>query len=568
MAKAILLGDEAVALGAVHAGVSSAYAYPGTPATEILEFLLQYEKKYRRPHAAWCANEKTAFEAALGTSFAGRRALVSMKHVGLNVAADPFLNSALVAPHGGLVVAVADDPSMHSSQNEQDSRFYADFARVLCLEPASQQEAYDMVRDAFDLSEHFRIPVLLRLVTRLAHSRTAIELGIPQEERVPARAPVRNSWILLPGNARRQWKELLERQPAMESWSTRSLYNALTLNPDRRDLGVITTGVARNYYRENLRDLGWEPSHLHVGAYPLPRELVRRLVAHVERVLVLEDGQPFVERQLRGIWAAPAIAGRMSGEVPASGELTPDVVRAALGLAARPLFELEGFALPARPPQLCDGCPHGHALRALNEALRGMDSAMVTSDIGCYTLGALPPYSAIDSCVCMGASIGMARGAAEAGVRPVVAVIGDSTFLHSGLTPLMDAVAVGADMTVMILDNSAVAMTGAQDPIVSSSQLHAIVLGLGVDPEQCHVVDPHPRRVAANAEVLRRAIAHRGLSVVIAARECKEIVRRRARAPGAAAAEPPPEPREELPRRRELVDEWSLPAEALEEVAP
>ena len=568
MAKGILLGDEAVALGAVHAGVSSAYAYPGTPATEILEFLIDYERKHRRPHAAWCANEKTAFEAALGTCFAGRRALVSMKHVGLNVAADPFVNSALVALHGGLVVAVADDPGMHSSQNEQDSRFYADFARVICLEPASQQEAYDMTREAFDLSEHFHVPVLLRLVTRLAHSRTAIELGMPHGENGILRAPVRSSWILLPGNARRQWKELLERQPAMVAWSEQSPYNLLTLNSERRDLGVITTGIALNYYRENLPDLGWEPSHLHLGAYPLPRALVRRLAAHVQRVLVLEDGQPFVERQLRSLTpAATAIAGRMSGEVPASGELSPDVVREALGIAARPVLELEDFRLPARPPQLCQGCPHGHAYHALRKALEGTENAMVTADIGCYTLGALPPFSAIESCVCMGASIGMARGAAEAGVHPVVAVIGDSTFLHSGITPLMDAAASDANLTVLILDNSAVAMTGAQDPIVSSARLELIVLGLGVAPEHCHVVDPHPRRVAANAEVLRRAIAHRGLSVVIAARECKEITRRKARAPAAETSAPPPAGEPDAPPPHVTVDEWSIPAGALEEVA-
>jgi indolepyruvate ferredoxin oxidoreductase alpha subunit len=563
MARRILLGDEAVALGAVHAGVSAAYSYPGTPATEILEYLIAHERAHQRPHAAWCANEKTAYEAALGSCFAGRRALVSMKHVGLNVAADPFVNSALVATHAGLVVAVADDPGMHSSQNEQDSRLYADLARVICLEPATQQEAYDMTREAFDVSEHFGVPVLLRLVTRLAHSRTAVEVGHPRGENGLRRAPFARSWILLPANARRQWSELVDRQAAMRSWSEASAHNRLTLNPERRALGVITTGIARNYLRENLADLGWEPSHLHVGAYPLPLQLVRRLVAHVERVLVLEDGYPFVERQLRALRPdGGAVAGRLSGAVPPTGELTPDVVRAALGLATRPSPTLEDLTLPGRPPQLCQGCPHGHAFHALTEALRGERDPMVTADIGCYTLGALPPFSAIESCVCMGASIGMARGAAEAGFRPVVAVIGDSTFLHSGITPLLDAVAADVDMTVLILDNSAVAMTGAQEPIVPSARLHAIVLGLGVDPEHCQVVDPHPRRVAANADVLRREIAHRGLSVVIASRECKEIVRRRARAGGEAEA--PEAVPAAAPRAPEVVDEWAIEAEAPE----
>ena len=540
MTNPILLGDESVALGAAHAGISAAYAYPGTPATEITEYLLGLERREGRPRVAWCANEKTAYEEALGVSFAGRRALVSMKHVGLNVAADPFINSALVAPHGGLVLAVADDPGMHSSQNEQDSRFYADFARVPCLEPATQQEAYDMTREAFDLSERFRVPVVVRLVTRLAHSRTRVVVREPRPENPIARAPSRPTWILLPANARRQWRELIERQTEIAAWSEASAYHQLTLEPDGRTLGVITTGIARNYLRENLADLERagrpRPSHLHIGAYPAPAGLVRRLAAHVGRILVLEDGQPFIERQLRGLLVpSVAIAGRMSGEAPATGELTPDLVRAALGLSPREgLAPPAAFPLPNRPPQLCQGCPHGHSYHALKQALAGNGSALVAADIGCYTLGALPPYSAIESCVCMGASIGMAKGAAEAGVHPVIAVIGDSTFLHSGITPLMDAVAAGADITVLILDNQTVGMTGAQDPIVPSERLRQIVLGVGVPPEHCVVVDAHPRRVAQNAELLRREMEHRGVSVVIAQRECKVVAQRRTRIPDAA----------------------------------
>jgi indolepyruvate ferredoxin oxidoreductase alpha subunit len=542
MPQRILLGDECVALGAVHAGISCAYSYPGTPATEITEFLIAHRKQHGRPHAAWTANEKTAMEEALGACFAGRRALVAMKHVGLNVAADPFVNAALVATHGGLVVAAADDPGMHSSQNEQDSRWYADFARVLCLEPANQQEAYDMTRDAFDLSERFRVPVLVRLVTRLAHSRAAVEVREARPENPLAKAPAGSSWILLPANARRAWRSLVERQEGMRAWSEGCAYNALTLNPERRELGVITTGLARNYYRENLPDLGWAPSHLHIGAYPIPAALVRRLAAHVPRVLVLEDGYPYVERELRGLLPVPlAIAGRMDGAVPATGELTPDVVRAALGLPERAPIAHAGFAVPGRPPQLCKGCPHGHAYHALREALAGRAETMVTSDIGCYTLGALPPYSMIESCVCMGASVSMAKGAAEAGFHPAVAVIGDSTFLHSGITPLLDAVAADTDMTLLILDNEAVAMTGGQEPLLPSSRLHEVVLGLGVPPEHCHVVEATPRKVPELAALLRREIDHRGLSVVITVRECLETARRKARqaaarAPGAAAA--------------------------------
>lgn len=530
MAQRILLGDEAVGLGAIHAGVSSAYAYPGTPSTEILEFVIDHAERHGAPHAAWCANEKTAYEEALGTCFAGRRALVCMKHVGLNVAADPFMNSALVAIHGGLVVAVADDPGMHSSQNEQDTRWFADFAHVPCFEPASQQEAYDMTREAYEVSERFAVPVVMRLVTRLSHSRTKVELGEPREPNAIRKAPVAATWVLLPGNARKQWKELLARQGAIEACMAESKWNTLHLNPSRRDLGVITTGVARNYFRENLDDLGWTPSHLHIGAYPIPVEKIRELAAHCEKILVLEDGYPYVERLMRGVLpGTTTILGRTSGELPPTGELDPEVVRTALGLPTRPSVSLEGLILPNRPPQLCQGCPHGHAYSAIKEALAGYPQTMVTADIGCYTLGALPPYSAIESCVCMGASIGMAKGAAEAGFAPVVAVIGDGTFLHSGIAPLIDAAAANANMTVMILDNQATAMTGVQDPLVPSSRLHDIVLGTGVDPEHVIIVDAHPRKVHENAERLRKEFDHAGLSVVIAVRECKVAAKKRSR---------------------------------------
>jgi indolepyruvate ferredoxin oxidoreductase alpha subunit len=537
MSRKILLGDEAVALGAVHAGITAAYAYPGTPSTEILEYLQMHREKHGEPVASWCANEKTAYEAALGTCFAGRRALVAMKHVGLNVAADAFINSALVETHGGLVLAVADDPGMHSSQNEQDSRWYADFARVPCLEPATQQEAYEMTREAYEISERFGVPVMLRLVTRLSHSRTSVEVREGRAQNPITRAKNRNSWILLPANARVQWRGLLARQKDIAAWSDESPWNTLTLNPHRTDLGIITTGIARNYLRENLDDLGWAPSHLHIGAYPAPPHLLRELVGHVQRVLVLEDGQPFIERQLRGLFPPSVqVMGRMSGEVPETGELTPDVVRLALKLKLRPTVDLEGMLLPNRPPQLCQGCPHAHAYHALQEALAGRTDTMVTADIGCYTLGALEPLKAIESCVCMGASIGMARGAAEAGVHPVVAVIGDSTFVHSGMTALADAAAADANMTLLILDNETVGMTGAQDTVLPQSRLTDVILALGVTPDQCTVVDAHPRKVHENAEVLRKAIDHRGLSVVIARRECKVAAKRRQRAAAAAAA--------------------------------
>lgn len=528
MAEHVLLGDEAVALGAIHAGMTAAYAYPGTPSTEIMEFLRSWQTRHGAPHAAWTANEKTAYEEALGVSFVGRRALVAMKHVGLNVAADPFMNSALVSVHGGLVVAVADDPGMHSSQNEQDSRYFADFARVLCLEPASQQEAYDMTREAFDLSERFEVPVVLRLVTRLAHARGVVRTRDPRPENPLSKPADRASWVLLPSNARRQWRTLLGRQGAMHDWAEQVAWNRVEGPGGPVDLAVITTGIARNYFLESAGDLAAPVAHLHVGAYPVPRGLVRDLAARARRVLVLEDGYPFVERQLGGLLPSPLLVeGRESGAVPLDGELTPDIVRRALGLEVRAGVHLEGFSLPMRPPQLCQGCPHGDSYHALQQAMAGFDHTMVASDIGCYTLGALPPYSAIESCVCMGASIGMAKGASEAGYRPAVAVIGDSTFLHSGLTALVDCVAANTDMTLVILDNETVGMTGGQPTMVPSSRLQAIVLGLGVDPAHFHVLDAHPRQTSANAAVLKRELEHPGLSVVVLVRECIETVRAR-----------------------------------------
>jgi len=530
MSEMVLLGDEAVAMGAVHAGVTAAYAYPGTPSTEILEYLIRYKARAGRPLATWSANEKTAYEEAMGVSMAGRRALVAMKHVGLNVAADPFMNSAIVSIHGGLVVVVADDPGMHSSQNEQDSRYYAEFARIMCLEPANQQDSYDMTREAFGLSERFHIPVLVRLVTRLAHSRALVTTGEARAENPISKAPSASSWILLPSNARRQWRDLLGRQKDFAAYSESSPHNALELNHEWRELGVITTGLARNYYVENVDDLPYRPSHLHIGAYPIPADRIRALVNHVGKVLVLEEGYPFVERTLRGVMPLPVpVLGKESGDVPPDGELTPDIVRASLGLAARRGVSIAGLSLPNRPPQLCAGCPHADTFDAIKLALAGFEQAVVTSDIGCYTLGALPPYGAIESCVCMGASVSMAKGASDAGIRPALGIIGDSTFLHSGVTPLMDAVASNADMTLIIVDNETTAMTGGQPTILPSSRLEQVVKGVGVDPEHVHVVDAHRRHTQANAEIIRRELAYQGLSVIIAVRECIETARTKAR---------------------------------------
>ncbi len=529
----VLLGDEAVALASVHAGITAAYAYPGTPSTEIVEYLVAYYKRHGAPRAAWAANEKTALEAALGVSFVGRRALVAMKHVGLNVAADPFMNAAIVRIQGGLVLAVADDPGMHSSQNEQDTRYFADFAHTICLEPADPQEVYDMTLAGFEISERFNLPVVLRLVTRLAHSRAVVKLE-PQRPENPLRGvgdP--KEWILLPSNARQQWKRVLSQVESVQEWSDECNFNMLTLNDKEHRLGVITTGNARNYYLENLSDLDSVPSHLHVGAYPMPTAKIRALAEHVDEILVCEDGYPFIERALKGILPQTMVKviGRLSGDLPRDGELSSDLVRAALNLeifgdASLNLLE----QTPGRPPQLCKGCPHIDTFAALDVARRAFKQSVVAADIGCSTLGALPPYHAIESCVCMGASVGMAKGAAEAGLKPAVGLIGDSTFCHSGVPALMDVVADETPMTLIIVDNETTAMTGGQPTIVPSSRLEQLVLGTGVDPEHCHVAETHPRSRSAVTELLKAEMAFEGPSVLILVRECIETAKKKPKA--------------------------------------
>jgi indolepyruvate ferredoxin oxidoreductase alpha subunit len=524
----VLLGDEAVALAALDAGITAAYAYPGTPSTEIFEFL-EDQAAERDVIAHWCANEKTAYEQALGVSMSGRRSLVSMKHVGLNVAADPFVNSAIVSIDGGLVVAVADDPGMHSSQNEQDSRVLADFARIPCLEPADQQEAYEMTREAFEISERFHVPVLIRLVTRLCHGRARVETSPPVEQRPITAHHDPAEWTLLPSISRGLWRRLLDLQPELSAYGAGSNHITLDWN-DGGATAVITTGIARTYFRENAPELAVLPPHLHIGAYPGADDAIRELADRVDRILILEDGYPVVEDRLRGIlphrWT---VSGRRDGTLPLDGELTPDTVRTALGLPTRERIVVADIDLPTRPPQLCTGCPHSDSYAAVAMALADTDSAIVASDIGCYSLGALPPYEAIGSLVCMGASIGMAKGGTDAGMRPSLAVIGDSTFLHSGLTGLIDAVAADTDMTILVLDNGTVAMTGLQ-PTALSNRLEPIATGIGVAPEHVRIVDIGPKAVSELAGVLREEIDHPGVSIVVAVRECIEAAKARRRA--------------------------------------
>lgn len=517
-----MLGDQAVALGAIHAGISGVYAYPGTPSTEITEYIQESPlARERHVHSQWCTNEKTAMEAALGVSYVGKRALVCMKHVGLNVAADAFVNSAMTGTHGGLVVLVADDPSMHSSQNEQDSRFYGKFAFTPTLEPSSQQEAYEMVRYGFELSELMQLPVLMRLTTRMAHSRAVVRLSPVREQNALSFPEERSRWVLLPVNARRRYNELLTAQAKLEQLSVESSFNNYI--PGNRQ-GVIACGIGYNYLMENF-PAGCDRTVLKISQYPLPSAMIREMFGRCDEVLVLEDGQPFVEEQLRGVLdCSGKVKGRLSGELPRTGELTPDNVRAALGLAGTARFEPNAFVVP-RPPALCMGCGHRDVYQVLNEVVREYEHSKVFSDIGCYTLGALPPFRAIDSCVDMGASITMAKGAADGGLFPSVAVIGDSTFTHSGITGLLDAVNSKANITVVISDNLTTAMTGGQDS-AGTGRIESICLGVGVEPEHLRVVVPLAKNMEEIKRVIREEIEYRGVSVIIPRRECIQTLKR------------------------------------------
>lgn len=526
--KNLLLGDEALALGALHAGLSGVYAYPGTPSTEITEYIQGHPlTRERKVHCTWSSNEKTAMEAALGMSFAGKRALVCFKHVGLNVAADPFMGSAMTGAGGGLVIASCDDPSMHSSQNEQDSRFYGAFAMMPVFEPSSQQETYQMAREAFDYSEKRGIPVLMRLTTRMAHSRAVVESLDPVREQNPLRYPDNpRQWVTLPVNARVRNRQLIRDYAAFEEDAVHSSFNFLEDGPDR-SLGIIACGIAYNYLMENFPD-GCPYPVLKVSQYPFPRELARDLAGMVKTILVLEEGQPLVEQQLVGVFPTGiTVKGRLDGSVNRDGELTPDAVRAALGLPALPVHPASEVVVP-RPPALCMGCGHRDFFTALNNVLKDYDEAKVFGDIGCYTLGWMPPFQALDTCVEMGASVTMAQGSAYSGTWPAIAVIGDSTFTHSGMTGLLDAVNGNADIVVCISDNLTTGMTGGQDS-AGTGRLEAICEGLGVPREHIRTIVPLPRNYPEMEQVIREEIEYHGVSVVISRRECIQTLKRHAK---------------------------------------
>lgn len=523
--KLLLLGDQAIALGAVHAGISGVYAYPGTPSTEITEYIQENPlARERGVRSDWCTNEKTAMEAALGMSYVGKRSLVCMKHVGMNVAADAFVNSAMTGVNGGVVVVAADDPSMHSSQNEQDSRFYGKFAFVPILEPSSQQEAYEMVRYGFELSENIGLPVLMRITTRMAHSRAVVTVTDPSDVNPVSFPKETSNWILLPVNARRRYKEVLAAQQKLEELSETTKYNSYKKSGKK---GVIACGIGYNYVMENISSSD-ERTVLKISQYPLPVGIVRDMFDHCDEILVVEDGQPFVEDQLRGILDCTGkIKGRLSGDLPRVGELTPDNVGAALGTENGMRYDTSSAVVP-RPPALCQGCGHRDVYEVLNQVLREYPDHKVFSDIGCYTLGALPPFRSIHTCVDMGASITMAKGAADGGLFPSVAVIGDSTFTHSGMTGLLDAVNSGANVTIIISDNLTTAMTGGQDS-AGTGRIEAICLGVGVDPAHVRTVVPLPKNMEQIRQVIKEEIEYKGVSVIVPRRECIQTLKRKAK---------------------------------------
>lgn len=524
--KEILSGNEAIARGAYEAGCLVATAYPGTPSTEILENTLGYKEI----NSSWAPNEKVALEVAIGASFGGARALCTMKHVGVNVAADPLFTLAYTGVRGGLVLVAADDPEMHSSQNEQDSRNYARFAKVPMLEPSDSMECKEFTKLAFGLSEQYDMPVMLRSCTRISHGKSVVELGEretalpePRLERNPAKL------VMLPGNARVRHPLVEQQLLALAEAGSAMPVNRTELRD--RSIGIITAGVCYQYVREVLPTA----SVLKLGMVnPLPSGLIREFAAQVERVIIVEELDPFIELQVK----AMGIAATGKEIIPLCGELSPGRLYDAFAAAGIPGIQPAAGAsaqggvssLPPRPPNMCPGCPHRGVFYALNQL-----KAYVTGDIGCYTLGFMPPLSAMDTCVCMGASIGMATGVTKV-VSPeerkkVVAVIGDSTFLHTGINGLMDMVYNNSPATVVILDNRITAMTGRQDNPATGYTLmdepaHAVDIPLlcrALGVRHVRVVNP------LDLEETRQAIAEEmerpETSVVITDRPCVLIKR-------------------------------------------
>lgn len=514
--RRLLLGNEAIAWGCVDAKVRVVTGYPGTPSTEALEYLAKIASP--TVEVEWATNEKVAIDEALGAALSGARSLVTMKHVGLNVAMDGWMTSPLVGVNAGLVVLVADDPGMHSSQNEQDSRYLGRFAGVPIFEPSDSQECYQFVRAAFEASEKWDSPVMIRTTTRISHSSSPVTLA--QSELVPTKGFQRNpgKYVMLPVNARAGRLRHLERLPKMAQWVESHPFNQEGIRST--EIGIIASGAAYQY----VRDVMPEASVLKLGiTNPLPENMIRNFAAKVDRLLVVEESEPYLEESVKSL----GIPAEGKAFFPRAGELSSESVRKGLkgaGVLPDSLEEVEDswpVSVP-RPPLLCPGCPHVTPFLVLHEI-----GAYVNGDIGCYTLGASEPLLAMDTCLAMGSSIGMAVGMAKAGVRdkPIVATIGDSTFLHGGIPGLIDAMWNNADITVIILDNGTTAMTGGQPHPGTAHNVRAadvpridiveLCRAIGVEPV---VVDPYD--VGATHRSILAATKKRGVSVIITNRPC------------------------------------------------
>jgi indolepyruvate ferredoxin oxidoreductase alpha subunit len=515
--RRLLTGNEAVARGAWEAGLLFASAYPGTPSTEILENLANCKDDL---YCEWAPNEKVALEAAIGASMAGVRSLAAMKHVGVNVAADPLFTFSYTGVNGGFVLVSADDPGMHSSQNEQDNRNYAASARVPMLEPSDSAEAKEFVKLAFEISEEFDCPVMLRLTTRICHSKSIVTLG--ERKEVPVIPYKRNisKYVATPANAKLMRERMEEREKSLAAYSNGAAVNAAEYNG--RKVGVVSAGVAYQYARDAF---GEDVSYLKLGmTYPMPVELVREFASKVETLYVVEELDPYMERLIKA--AGIDCVGKEL--IPAMGELDADILRKSVFGIVPDTLTADSSAAP-RPPSLCAGCPH----RGLFYVLAKKKNVMITGDIGCYTLASAPPLSAMDSCFCMGGGISAGHGAAAAFKRAgmsqkVVAVIGDSTFFHSGVTSLMDAVYNNSDSVSVILDNRTTGMTGHQDnpgtgftlmgEETTEVDIPALCKALGVKGQNIYIVDP--LLLDETDAALTDALAKDEPTVIIARQPC------------------------------------------------
>lgn len=516
----LLSGNEAVALGAKDAGATIGVGYPGTPSTETLEAFAKHEEVY----AEWCTNEKVALEVAIGASAGGARSLVTMKHVGVNVAADPLFTAAYTGVTGGLVILAADDPGMHSSQNEQDTHYYGAAAHIPVMDPADSQEAYDFTRAAYELSESFDVPVIVRSTVRISHTRTPVEPSAAIEPAKTAYEKDPSKWVMMPLYAKVRRVDQIERVRKLEAWADECDLNQAF--PGSRDIGIVCAGAVYQHVVEALPDA----SVFKLGVtYPLPASKLREFASSVDRLYVIEEASTYLRDAVRALGLE---VSETPNPLPLAGELSPELIKEAFGISA-PAHDEAVEGLPPRPPALCPGCPHRVVFKELARL-----KAIVTGDIGCYTLGALPPLAAMDTCIDMGASVSMAHGMelALAGEehKPVVAIIGDSTFGHSGLSSLVSTVYNNGAGTVCILDNRTTAMTGRQgnpfngvnlqDRDDNDIDIEALVRALGV--RDVRVLDPND--VESTRTALKEATSDvDNLSVLIFKRPCVLLERKR-----------------------------------------